>query len=313
MRTLILFMVLVFTLSSSPIRAEQDKAMPEGVIAIRGNGVVTQQMFDARMAKIPQKDRSGVLSSPKRLKGMLADLALISQLSTEAEAAGFDKEEVVQSRIRLAAESELGNAWLDHYVDSQPDADYTSMAHEYYLLNQKYFEIKPSRDVSHLLVSTKTRTMEEAEERASVLLEQTKQDPSSFDQLILENSDDKSMPVNKGHFKAVSKGSMVKPFEEALFKLNTSGDISGLVYTQYGIHIIRLDGTHPLRIRDFDEVRVQLESSQKAEHLERVRLAYLEKLASMDAQISAEEIKVILSRYMDEDISQERPEAPESE
>ncbi len=51
MRTLILFMVLVFTLSSSPIRAEQDKAMPEGVIAIRGNGMVTQQMFDARMAK----------------------------------------------------------------------------------------------------------------------------------------------------------------------------------------------------------------------------------------------------------------------
>lgn len=305
--------MLVFTLSSSPLRAEQDKDMPEGVIAIRGNGVVTQEMFDARMAKIPQKDRSGVLSSPKRLEGMLADLALVSQLSAEAEKAGFDKEVEVQSRMRLAAESELGNAWLAHYVDSQPVADYTSMAHEYYLLNQKDFETKPSRDVSHLLVSTKTRTMEEAEIRASALLEQVKQDPSSFDQLILENSDDQSMPANKGHFKAIRKGSMVKPFEEALYNLNASGDFSGLVYTQYGIHIVRLDGIHPVRTRDFDEVRVQLESMKEGEHLERVRLAYMEKLASMDTQISTEEIKLILSRYKVKDKSKERPEAPESE
>ena len=306
-------MILVFTLSSSPLHAEQDKDMPEGVIAIRGNGVVTQQMFDARMAKIPQKDRSGVLSSPKRLEGMLADLALISQLSTEAKKVGFDKQELVQSRMQLAAESELGNAWLTHYVDSQPVADYTSMAHEYYLLHQKNFETKPSRDVSHLLVSTKTRTIEEAEIRASALLEQIKQDPSSFDQLILENSDDQSMPVNKGHFKAVSKESMVKPFEEALFSLNASGDFSGLVYTQYGIHIIRLDGIHPVRTKDFDEVRMQLESIQEAEHLDRVRLAYMEKLASMDTQISTEEIKLILSRYKVKTKSQEHTEAPESE
>ncbi|MDH4019113.1 MAG: peptidylprolyl isomerase [Xanthomonadales bacterium] len=313
MRTLNLFLVLVFSLSSFSLPAEQDKTMPEGVIAIRGDGVVTQQMFDARMSKIPEKDRAGVLSSPKRLEGILADLVLVSQLSAAAEKAGYDKDEVALSRMQLAAETELGNAWLDHYVNSQPAADYTSMAHEYYLLNQKDFETKASRDVSHLLVSTKTRTIEEAEERASALLAQIEQDPSSFDQLILENSDDQSMPVNKGHFKAISKGNMVKPFEEALFSLKTNGDFSGLVYTQYGIHIIRLDGINPARIRDFEEVREQLELIQESEHLDRIRLTYMEKLVANDSQISEEEIRVILSRYMGEDKLQDNAKAPESE
>jgi len=119
--------------------ADTRHGTPESVMAVRGKGVVTQRDFDARIAKIPADARKEILRSGDRVQKLLANLLLSSQIVADARLAGFDKGEEVEARMKLAAESELANAWLDHYVQSQPDANYTEMAHEYYLLNQEKF------------------------------------------------------------------------------------------------------------------------------------------------------------------------------
>lgn len=278
----------------------------------RGLGVVSQQTFDAKVARIPAKNRPAVLRNGERVKKILADLVLNSQLIADAKVAGFDQGDV-KFRMQLAADTELANAWLDFYVESQPAADYETMAHEYYLLNQQEFDTKPGRDVTHLLVSTDDRSKEEARALAQLLLDQVLVDHSGFDELVLEHSDDSSVTSNKGHFKNVKAGDMVKTFEEAAFSLHSAGDFSGLVQSGFGTHIIRLDKIHPIRTRSFDEVRERLVLMQKRKHLDRVRYGYLNALASLESQISEEEIRVMITRYFGEDILEETAETPDIE
>jgi len=306
------FLFLFFLLFNLSVFAQQDQVALDGILATRGQGVVSQQTFDAKVSRIPARDRAGVLRSADRVKDILGDLVLTSQLNADAIAAGFDKGDI-QFRMKLAAEAELSNAWLDFYVESQPAADYRAMAQEYYLLNPGKFETKPSRDVTHLLVSMDERSEEEAKELAQVFLDQVKLDPASFDQFVLEHSEDSSVHSNKGHFMAVEKGDMVKAFEESAFSLQEPGDFSALVQSEFGFHIIRLDKVNPVRMMSFEEVHKQLESNQAAKHRDRIRYGYLNELTSQEAHISEEEIRAMLTRYFDEDMLEQRPDTPESE
>lgn len=304
MRKIHFYLYFVAVLFSQQLFAQQDQQqeqnLPDGVMATRGEGVVTRQIFDAKMHRIPQKDRAAVLRSTNRTQKIMADLLLTSQLKAAAEAAGFDEGDI-QYRMQLAAETELANAWLDHYVDSQPPADYQAMAYEYYLLNKDKIVTEPSIDVTHLLVSKENRTPEELVAQAQEFLDQVLADPSTFEDLITSRSEDPSASSNKGHFKGVKKGDMVKAFEDAAFALENPGDFSGLVKSNYGIHIIRLDKKTPSRVRSFEEVEDQLVAQQKKTHRDQVKYTYLTELGSKPWQVSEKELELMVERYSEQE------------
>ena len=312
MRITRLFLLPLLLQSSFPVLAGQDETIPEGIMASRGEGSVTRQMFDAKISRIPARDRAGVLRSAERVKKILADLVLNSQLVADATADGFDQGDV-RFRMQLAAETELATAWLNHYVETQPDADYNTMAREYYQLNLNQFETAPSRDVTHLLVSSEERPLEEAKQLAQSFLDQINSDPTVFNELVIKHSEDPSVRSNKGHFTRVKRGDMVKAFEESTFSLQNPGDFSGLVESGFGIHIIRLDKVNPVRTLDFEEVREKLESSQLKKHKDRIRYDYLNQLGTMEAHISEKEIRAMVNRYFDEDQIQDQSETSKSE
>ena len=122
------------------------------ILAQRGKGIVTQTDFTARADKIPEHLRFSVLRDTTRLRNVLNTLLLRAQLAADAREAGYDKEQIVQDRMRLAADAELADAWLQNYVDMQPGGDYEQLALETYQLN-KHTMMSPARiDVSHILV-----------------------------------------------------------------------------------------------------------------------------------------------------------------
>ncbi len=139
------------------------------IFAKRGKGVVTQEDFTARADMIPEEARKGTLRDQKRVNDLLQSLLLTSQLVADAHEAGFDKEQVVINRMQLAADTELANAWLNHYVDSRSTADYEALAHENYLLNQESIMSQPKVDVSHILISTKERPDADAKALADTI------------------------------------------------------------------------------------------------------------------------------------------------
>jgi peptidyl-prolyl cis-trans isomerase D len=86
----------------------------------------------------------------------------------------------------------------------------------------------------------------------------------SFEDLARENSEDPGSAAQGGDLDWVARGQMVEPFEDALFALN-KGEISGIVETQFGLHLIRLDDIRAPEFASFEEKRAELERELKQE------------------------------------------------
>jgi len=284
----------------------------EDILAQRGKGVVTQKSFSARADKIPAAMRRATLRDGNRFREVLNNLLLQTQLAQEAREAGYDKEEMVKERMRLAAEAELGDAWLQHYIVTQPAADYEALARENYQLNQGNMLSSPKLDVSQILISTKERSVAEAKELADTIYQTLKADPASFDSLVLKYSEDQSVSSNQGKFTGVKKGDMVKPFEEVAFALS-EGEISAPLETRYGFHIIRLDAHIPAKKMKFDEVKAQLIKTERERHEARIRRDYVSGLASLDTVITKEALEEMVRRQFGEDYAVPPVDGAESE
>jgi peptidyl-prolyl cis-trans isomerase C len=297
MMRFIKLLVLSFLMTGiQSLWAEEVADLPEGIMAVRGDGSVSREIFDASLADVPAKDRPVFLSSGRRVESRMADLLMNSQLVAAAREAGFDEGDV-RYQMQLAADRALAAAWLAHYVRSQPPADYEALAYEAYLLNKDKLVTQETIDVTHLLVSYENSSEEEAMEQAQAFLDQIHEDPAVFEELIRNHSEDPAVSRNKGKYKGVKKGDMVKGFEDAAFALTTPGEFSGLVPARHGVHIIRLDAINPSRTLEFDEVKQQLMAQKEKEHRERVQLDYLNSLSSLPWTVSEEELGALLERH----------------
>lgn len=283
-------------LLSQPLLSEENTPLPEGTMAIRGDGSVSREIFDASLADIPKRDLPILLSSGQRVESRMADLLMNSQLAAAAKEAGFD-EGAVKYQMQLAAERELARAWLDHYVQNQPGADYEALAYETYLLNKDKMLSPETIDVTHLLVTYENSSREEAMEQAQGYLDKVLEDPSVFEELVKNHSEDPSVSRNQGSFKGVRKGDMVKGFEDAAFALTTPGEFSGLVTARHGVHIIRLDAKNPPRVLEFEDIKQQLMAQKEKEHKERIQMEYLNSLSSMPWRVSEQELGAMLERH----------------
>jgi peptidyl-prolyl cis-trans isomerase D len=84
----------------------------------------------------------------------------------------------------------------------------------------------------------------------------------NFAELAKKNSEDTNSQVKGGDLDWVVRGQTVAEFEQALFGMKP-GEISGLVKTQYGYHIIQAQEKEQAHLKTFDEVKAELAAEQK--------------------------------------------------
>jgi len=293
------YLVVPALLSLSFSVAFAEEISVDTTLAQRGNGIVTQAAFSARANKIPSELRRAALRDTGRLRNVLNTLLLRAQIAADARASDFDQNKIVKDRMQLAADAELGEAWLQHYIKMQPEGDYERLAMEYYELNKQEIMTSEQIDVSHILISTEKRSIDEANKLADSLSGKIENDPVLFDEFIMSHSDDPSSKTNNGRFFRVKKGDMVKSFDSAAFSLK-KGEISKPVQTQYGFHIIRLDEFYEPETMDFEVVKLQLMDSEQDRHQERIRQEYLGSLTTLDVQMSEAALEEMVRRQLDE-------------
>lgn len=297
---LFLFVLVLTFLQFGPLSVVASEETGE-VLARRGNGVVTQDEFAARADRIPAQARFTTLRNGGRLRDVINNMLLRAQLAADAREAGFDQQPVVIDRMQLAAEAELGDAWLQHYVDMQPEADYEALAQEYFLLHGDDLRSEEKINVSHILVSTEERPEADARALVDSIWSQLSEEPARFDELVLQYSEDPSASANKGKFTGVKRGEMVGAFEDAAFALN-EGEISVPVKTAYGFHIIRLDAHILPKPVAFEEVKAQLMENERKKHQDRIRQSYLSNLTAMDVDMSEEALREMVRRQFGDDM-----------
>ncbi|MDW6003653.1 peptidylprolyl isomerase [Vibrio mangrovi] len=119
-------------------------------------------------------------------------------------------------------------------------------AEKYYQDHADQYSSKAQRKVSHILVND--------EKQADTLLQQLKSG-ADFAKLAKENSQDPGSASDGGSLDWFEKGVMDPAFEEAAFALKNVGDLSGVVKSNFGYHIIKLDAVKSATVKPFSEVK----------------------------------------------------------
>ena len=128
------------------------------------------------------------------------------------------------------------------------------------------YQEKEERRASHILITVKAGASDaekaKAREKAQALLDQVRKSPQSFAELAKKYSEDKESGARGGDLGYFARGMMVPAFENAAFRLKPD-EISGLVESEFGFHIIRLTGIKPAKVRSLQEVRADIERELK--------------------------------------------------
>jgi len=138
----------------------------------------------------------------------------------------------------------------------------------YYEQNKARFGTKEERRASHILItapaSASAADREKAKAKAEQLLAEVKKSPTTFADVARKNSQDPGSAEKGGDLDFVTRGAMVKPFDDAMFALK-KGDISDVIETEFGYHIIRLTDIKPAVVPPFEQVRATIESDVRAQ------------------------------------------------
>jgi peptidyl-prolyl cis-trans isomerase D len=128
------------------------------------------------------------------------------------------------------------------------------------------------RRASHILINAPKAApaaeRQKAKVQADELLKKLRAAPDSFAELAKRSSQDPGSAVKGGDLDFFQRGAMVKPFEDAVFAMK-KGDISEVVESDFGYHIIQLTDIKAPRQRSFEELRPSIEADLKTQQAQR--------------------------------------------
>ena len=127
--------------------------------------------------------------------------------------------------------------------------------------NQQQYSTPEQLRASHILLKTEGKDDAAVKKQAEDLLAKVKAG-ADFAQLATKFSEDESSRVKGGDLDFFPKGQMVPEFDKAAFSMKV-GEISPLVKSQYGYHIIKVTDKRAAATKSLDEVRAKIEDQIK--------------------------------------------------
>lgn len=154
----------------------------------------------------------------------------------------------------------------------------------YHLLKVNDLQLSEGEvEVAHLLIRDQSRKGKYKIDSIYTSL----QNGADFEKLVVQYSDDKSSVSKGGKLSKFGVGKMLKPFEQASFKLKKPGDVSMPFTTQYGWHIVKLIKAYP--VRSFKEMKNEL--TEKVRTSGGARMSDLHVLKKLKSQYNIEVFK----------------------
>lgn len=143
-----------------------------------------------------------------------------------------------------------------------------------YRENRERYRQQAAREAAHILIEVPGDAPEEAAQearrRAERLRERIVSGDAGFAALAREHSDDAGSAGQGGNLGYLTRGTMVEPFDRALFSLDEPGAVSEPVRTRYGFHLIRLLDVREPETKSFAEARDEIERELRTRRAERL-------------------------------------------
>ncbi len=175
-----------------------------------------------------------------------------------------------EAQFQAAEQASIDYLVLDQEAAKRNIAVSDADLRSYYEQNRARFGTPEERRASHILITAPAdapaadRTKSRA--RAEELLAEVRKAPATFAAVARKNSQDPGSAEKGGDLDFVTRGAMVKPFDDAMFGLK-KGDISDVVESEFGYHIIQLNDIKPAVIQPFEQVRAAIENDVRAQQV----------------------------------------------
>ncbi len=141
----------------------------------------------------------------------------------------------------------------------------------YYKEHLSDYGIEEERQASHILISVASgadeSTLAEAQKKIDTLAEKIKQG-GDFAEIATNNSEDRGSAEEGGELGYFGKNVMDPAFEETVFALTSVNDVSAVVRSNFGFHLIKLTGIKAAQQKPLEEVKEDVEKAFAATRLD---------------------------------------------
>jgi peptidyl-prolyl cis-trans isomerase C len=288
----ILLFIVLFIFSCS--KKEGGKTL-----ATIDNDTVTLEEFNKELDRIPINMKMLVATESGK-KSYLDRLIVKRLLLREAKKEKVDNEKDFQEKLTDIKEQLLMESLLKKKINVDSKTTDVDLK-KYYDTHKEDFKREKEINTRHILLKTE----EEAKQIQSRLLK-----GEDFVELAKQYSIDPNAKTTGGEIGFHPKGTLLPEYEGTAFKLSKTGQISGIVKTQFGYHIIRLEGMKAPSYVPFEEVKDFIKQKISQEKQKELLEKYIEDLKKT-AKITINE-ELLKAEKPEKQDKQEKPEKTET-
>ncbi|MBN8235345.1 peptidylprolyl isomerase [Halobacillus kuroshimensis] len=261
----------------------------ESVASVNGEDIEKEELYDALVEQYGQETLDTLITNKiVELETEENDITVSQEAVEEELDVYYDQyggEEAFQSTLEASGMTiaEVEKDIEDYLAVDLLLAERISITDEeketYFEENKESYNVPEQVSARHIL----TETEEEAEEVLTKL-----EDGEAFEDLVAEYSIDDTTVASGGDLGAFSEGEMVEAFEEAAFSMEV-GEVSDIVETEYGYHIIEVTDHTEAQDAVYDEVEKEIgETLYQSKVSEEYNLWMQEKMEEYDIENTLE-------------------------
>lgn len=215
------------------------------ILATVGGVEITNADFEAYLQSVPQEQRM-YAANPQFRGQFLEQLISMYAYAKFAEEMKLDETDEFKKILENAKREILANLAINETMKDITVSE--DEVHAFYVNNPHHFNKGETVSAKHILVSD--------EETCLKILETINNGEKTFEAAASESS---TCPSGQkgGDLGEFGKGQMVKEFEDAAFTAEI-GAVVGPVQTQFGYHLIKVEGKSQASVVPFDEVKEQI-------------------------------------------------------
>ena len=237
--------------SSMMITAQEDPTLGKA-----GDYVIKKSDVERMLAYYPADTQKRLQENPVEMETLVKRMLEIKVVADVAKKEKFDQRPQIKKQLAYVADDFLSREYLAKVVMPEAAVSEADLK-EYYTQNKQSLEVPEQVRARHILFKVDPDSSEDeknqAKARADAVLKRV-QAGEDFAKLAAAHSDDAGSKAKGGDLGYFSPGKMVPEFEGAAFYTDP-GEISDIVETKFGYHIIKVEDHIDARERSFEEMK----------------------------------------------------------
>src|SRR4030042_2091786 len=260
-------------------------AQDKEILAKIGNKKITMTDLNRIIGSQEPEQQKIIENNPQIKQSIRWNIVQGTVVSDIAKKKGFNKKPEIKNQIELMINNFLTAVYLQKEIVEKITIN-DDKAHAYYKDHPEIFKTPEKIRVKHILIKVAASASDEEKKKASQKAEEVLikiKGGEDFSKLASEISDDPGTKEKGGGLDFFSKGTMVPAFEEAAFSLKP-GEISGIIETEYGYHIIKMEEKKEALLEPYENIKDKVKDQALQEIRKSAVTEFLEK-AVKDARV----------------------------